>query len=361
MNIEFTSTPHATITSGDTSCASNPVNLAVTISTGHGFWTSSGTGTFVPNDTTLNAVYMPSAADDAAGGFGLLFTSTSNGGCRSTHDSIDVTLIPSPTAAYTSVPACPTFPVTFTDASTATGSVTGWNWNFGDGGTSAAQNPSHVYATGGPYNVTLTVATAQGCISSVTTTDLIDVYPAPTAGFSMSPNPASQTTPLVSFTDASIGATQWHWDFDYTYPIVNGLFTDTLQNTSFTYPDTGVYVVQQIVTNSYGCTDTAYNSVDIIPEYVLYAPNAFTPNNHDGLNDEFMPKGVGIDPDNFEMDIFDRWGNLIFKTTDVNKGWDGKANGGSQIAQMDVYVWKIRTKDTRGQNHSYMGHVSIVR
>jgi gliding motility-associated-like protein len=101
--------------------------------------------------------------------------------------------------------------------------------------------------------------------------------------------------------------------------------------------------------------------VEIIPEYVFFAPNAFTPFNHDGINDVFMPSGVGIDPDNFEMSIFDRWGNEIFKTTDLNKGWDGTANGGKNIAQIDVYVWKVKTKDFRGDSHSYVGHVTIVK
>jgi gliding motility-associated-like protein len=94
---------------------------------------------------------------------------------------------------------------------------------------------------------------------------------------------------------------------------------------------------------------------------VLYAPNAFTPLNVDGINDVFMPQGVGIDPENFEMTIFDRWGTEIYKTNDINKGWDGRANGGKNIAQIDVYVWKIKTKDYRGEDHSYIGHVTIVK
>jgi gliding motility-associated-like protein len=136
---------------------------------------------------------------------------------------------------------------------------------------------------------------------------------------------------------------------------------DTLQNPVYSYSDTGSYVVELIVANSFGCTDTAFKTVTVIPEYALYAPNAFTPNNHDGLNDLFMPKGVGIDPNNFEMLIFDRWGNMIFKTTDINKGWDGHANKGSAVAQEDTYVWKIVTKDTKGNDHQYLGHVTIVK
>jgi gliding motility-associated-like protein len=163
---------------------------------------------------------------------------------------------------------------------------------------------------------------------------------------------------LVSFEDQSVGALYWAWDFGV--PVIT-TDSSSLQNPTYSYADTGIYVVQLIVTNSFGCTDTAYNDVEIQPEYVIYAPNAFTPLNHDGINDYFMPQGVGIDPNNFEMTIFDRWGNAIFKTTDINKGWDGKANGGDKVAQIDVYVWKIRTKDYRGDNHDYIGHVTIIK
>jgi large repetitive protein len=253
---------------------------------------------------------------------------------------------------------CEDFTTTFTGLSDI---GTSYSWNFGDGSVSQSGTPvTYTYTTAGTYDVTLTVTTALGCVSSVTNTGYITVFPAPTAGFSTSPTQATTTAPLINFTDLSSGGNEWNWDFIYTNPPA-GIFTDTLQNPSFSYPDSGYYMVQQIVTNSFGCSDTAYNNVEILPEYVLYAPNAFTPNNHDGLNDTFMPTGVGIDPDNFEMSIFDRWGNEIYKTNDVRKGWDGHANGGSKIAQIDVYVWKIKTKDFRGENHSYVGHVTIVK
>jgi gliding motility-associated-like protein len=263
--------------------------------------------------------------------------------------------------SFMSVPAasgCEDFSTTFTGLSNI---GTTYSWNFGDGsGTFAGTPITHTYTTSGTYTVVLTVTTALGCTSSVTEPNYITVFPSPVAGFTSNPQPAYSTAPLVSFVDQSSGGNEWDWDFIYTNPQL-GLYTDTLQNPTFSYPDSGIYIVQQVVTNSFGCTDTAYNNVEIIPEYVFFAPNAFTPNNHDGINDVFMPKGVGIDPNNFEMYIFDRWGNLIYKTTDVTKGWDGTANGGKNVAQIDVYVWKVKTQDFRGEGHSYVGHVTIVK
>ena len=100
--------------------------------------------------------------------------------------------------------------------------------------------------------------------------------------------------------------------------------------------------------------------IDIIDDFVFYAPNAFTPND-DGTNEIFLPQGIGYDIKTFNMMIFDRWGNLIYTTDDYKKGWDGKANQGTEIAQIDVYVWKVSLVDNQKRMHKYIGHVSIVK
>ncbi|HEY0030368.1 MAG TPA: PKD domain-containing protein, partial [Bacteroidia bacterium] len=254
---------------------------------------------------------------------------------------------------------CEAFTATFNGVSDI---GTSYAWDFGDGSATVTGEPvSHTYPNFGSYNVTLTVTTAMGCTSSITYNNYIDVYPSPTAAFSYSPTTITQTAPLVTFTDLSTVTsgtiTDWLWNFDYPSTI----FNSTDQDPTFSYNDTGVYTVQLVVMNTFGCTDTAYNTLEVEPEYTLYAPNAFTPFNHDGINDTFMPRGVGIDPDNFEFMVFDRWGTMIYKTTEINKGWDGKANGGDKVAQIDVYVWKINTKDYKGDDHQYIGTVTIVK
>ncbi|HLF46509.1 MAG TPA: gliding motility-associated C-terminal domain-containing protein, partial [Chitinophagaceae bacterium] len=92
----------------------------------------------------------------------------------------------------------------------------------------------------------------------------------------------------------------------------------------------------------------------------IYIPNCFTPNG-DGVNDVFMPDGYGIDEQQFEMWIFDRWGNMIYYTEDLHKGWNGKANNGKEIAQIDTYVYKVRCKDVMGNRHTFIGKVSLVK
>ncbi len=90
----------------------------------------------------------------------------------------------------------------------------------------------------------------------------------------------------------------------------------------------------------------------------LFVPNAFSPNN-DGINDTFFPKGIFISK--YEMMIFDRWGNLIFFSDELNKSWDGIANYGSEIAQPDVYVYAIKGTDINRKKHNYKGVVTLVR
>jgi gliding motility-associated-like protein len=222
-------------------------------------WTSSGTGTFAPSDTSLSGAYNPSPADDAAGNVTLVFTSANNGGCKSKADTINVTLVPSPTAAYTSVSACPTFPVTFTDGSTAPGSVVGWNWNFGDGSpTSSTQSPTHIYATGGPYNVMLIVTSNNGCVDTLT--QVVNVFDKPLADFNANGICLSDGT---TFTDSSTvggGATinSWSWSFGDS-----GMSTS--QNPTHNYPGAGTYSVDLIVTSSQGCIDTVSQSVNVLP------------------------------------------------------------------------------------------------
>ena len=90
------------------------------------------------------------------------------------------------------------------------------------------------------------------------------------------------------------------------------------------------------------------------------APNTFTPN-EDNKNDIFLPLGVGWDSEKYQLDIFDRWGNYCFTTKEVGQGWDGKANKGSETAQIDTYTWKVDLTDVFGKNHKYIGRVTIIR
>ncbi|HEU4717247.1 MAG TPA: gliding motility-associated C-terminal domain-containing protein, partial [Bacteroidia bacterium] len=125
------------------------------------------------------------------------------------------------------------------------------------------------------------------------------------------------------------------------------------------YADTGVYHVQQIVVNQWGCEDTLDYDVVIVPYTTLFIPNTFTPNG-DGKNDVFMPVGQFVA--DFHMMIFDRWGNLIYETNDQSMGWDGHANGGNEKAQIDTYVYVVTFHEMyTGNYHRIIGNVNLIR
>ncbi|MES2591148.1 MAG: PKD domain-containing protein [Bacteroidota bacterium] len=255
---------------------------------------------------------------------------------------------------------CTPLCVNFQDSSViSTGTNQQWLWDFGDGETSTLSNPNHCYYNTTIYSpiintVTLTVTSNEGCSTTLIKNNCITVNPTPFAAFAYSPNPVTILSPIVSFQNQSQGANSWQWTLN------NGLqdSVSLLQHPYYTYTDTGQFEVNLIVNNSYGCPDTITHTVIVGPDWVIYIPNAFSPND-DGVNDGFLARGYGIIE--FEMLIFDRWGNQIYKTDDISKPWDGKANLGTEIAQMDVYVYVIRLTDVHKLKHKYSGIVSLLR
>jgi gliding motility-associated-like protein len=157
---------------------------------------------------------------------------------------------------------------------------------------------------------------------------------------------------MVVFTDLSSANTLgWFWNFgDST--------TSTTQSPIHTYSGRGTFMVMLVVTGDGGCTDTAWQPIEVVPEQTLFVPNAFTPNG-DGKNDEFQ--AVGLEIIAFTMDIYDRWGNHLFTSDRMDIGWDGTAREGGEVAQQDVYVYKIVATDFTGRVEKLTGHVTLLK
>ncbi len=183
--------------------------------------------------------------------------------------------------------------------------------------------------------------------------------PGPDANFGYTPTVITSSEETVYFYDASTGnIVDWVWDYGDDSPNESG------NNVNHQYPDVGAYPVTLIVTDVNGCVDTITKLINIQDPFVIFIPNIFTPNN-DGKNDVFTPKGVNVDPNNFHLYIFDRWGEVIFHTTIWNnnqaEGWNGtKNNSGSyKDAVLGVYVYKITCKDNDGNPYEYVGKVYL--
>jgi gliding motility-associated-like protein len=313
---------------------SSQVNTNQTITGGHLY--------ALPNNYNVELV--------AVSGFGCLDTIVKT-----------VTVSPNPFVNFSTIDTvgCEPLCISFQNlSSVVTGTTIQYVWNVGDGSpASNSQSFDHCYINDSVFapayfNVTLTVTSDSGCISTLSKNNYITVYPRPDARFTAQPHTTTITNPVVSITNSSIGANYFNWNF--RDQDTSSLFAPP----SHTYADTGIYTIVLITSTTYNCVDTAYQTIVIEPDFTFFIPNAFTPND-DGINDSFSGKGIFIKE--FEMTIFDRWGNLIYKTSDINKPWDGKANHGNEIAQAEVYVYDIQVTDLRGGKHKYKGVVTLLR
>ncbi len=325
-----------------------------------GVW-SEGTGTFKKDNTDLTGTYIPSAQEIIAGKVTLILTSNTNGLCPSHKDTVTFTINPNPVIDFSvNIPkACPDHCVNFTDLTTVGGNtkIDKWIWNFSID-SSKIQHPTNIcFVKPGFYDVSLTAISDAGCKSSLTKPQFIETYPEPTAAFRVNPTSASIYDPSFNFyNQSSLDVVSWTWNLGD-----GKIISPKIQNPSHTYElgVSGTYTIGLFVANNYGCVDTTYRNVEVLPEFTFFIPNAFTPYRNDGTNDTFFGKGVGIIA--YHIWIFDRWGNMVFDTTDINHGWDGRANGGQDIAQQDVFVWKVKLTDIFNRKHDYIGTVTLVR
>ncbi|MEW6470547.1 MAG: PKD domain-containing protein, partial [Bacteroidota bacterium] len=274
-------------------------------------------------------------------------------------DSSLVTVNTAPVISFYASDSSGCAPLCVTFTNNTPGSVT-VNWSTTDNGATGSGNTwNHCYNNPGSYDVTITVTDNNGCSSTQTAVGLINVYGNPVADFTLSPQPTTILNPEICFTNTSINADTYTWDFGDPYSNAQNN-SSNLEDVCHVYSDTGTYCVKLIAATVNGCVDSVTYCLVIGPDFTFYAPNAFTPDG-DGTNDLWAPTGIGIDESEYELWIFDRWGDMIWMTDVWGKGWDGRANGGDEIAQIDTYVWKVKVKDLFGNMHVYVGHVSIIK
>lgn len=270
--------------------------------------------------------------------------------------SSTVTVYPAPNVDFgTDVPnGCLPHLVTFEDLTSPAPSS--WEWDFGDpdsnGNTSQSQNPSHMYTETGSYSVSLSVTTAEGCTGQSTQNGLINIYQPPLADFETDTHQNSIIDPKFEFTDLSTSdVVTWDWDFG------DGN-TSSDQHPTNTYLDTGLFVVNLTVINSDGCEASATGRVYLSPIRTLYVPNSFTPND-DRFNNTFRAYGEGYDWSTFQMMVYNRWGEEIFRSNVLEVGWDGKYK--SNDVEEGMYAWRIYIDDFYGRTYPFNGHVMLLR
>ncbi|MPM16425.1 hypothetical protein SDC9_62804 [bioreactor metagenome] len=232
-----------------------------------------------------------------------------------------------------------------------------YNWSFSDGVTSNAASPTRTFNTPGKYDATLDVITADGCEDSETEIGIVNVYELPVSNFVVDSPSVTMDNPVVNFTDMSSMASSYFWTFgDYSSPANYSNEANPVH--AFSGP--GDYIVWQTVYSDNGCSDSSYTVIHVELNMAFYIPNAFSPYNEDGVNDIFQPFGIGIglEEGTYSMLIFNRWGRLIFKSEDIDYGWNGKVDG--SMAAPGVYSYRIEVKFGDGLWHVYNGKITLI-
>jgi gliding motility-associated-like protein len=267
---------------------------------------------------------------------------------------------PLPTASFLGQgEGCAPLTVAFTNTSLQ---AIGYQWFFGDGGSSTADNPVYIYNTPGTYTVTLVATGVGGGQQTMVKVDSVVVRPRANAYFVLQPSEVVvPTQPVFTYNLSAFSDSHW-WDFgDGT--------TYTSNNPVHYYTEPGSYDVMLIANNVWNCPDTFLQegAVTARASGSLAFPNAFTPGSagpSDGTydpmsytNDVFFPIHEGVE--DYRLEIFNRWGELIFVSEDVLRGWDGWYRG--RPCKQDVYVWKCRARFSDGRETMLKGDVTLIR
>ena len=218
---------------------------------------------------------------------------------------------------------------------------------------SNGQNTAAVYLGAGTYS--LTVVDSLGCQASQ---EVTVIESAPTAEITSSVVQAYTNSPIQLQSTSTAGLfpiTSWNWSFG------DGSLS-YLENPIQSYTQAGNYTITLVVTDEFGCTDTASYSIEFDPDFVFYIPNSFTPDG-DGINQVFLPVfSGGIDAANYQMLIFNRWGEIIFESQDPTIGWDASFSLNGNPCQASTYTYVVNFKvPSLSEQKTISGHVNLIR
>ena len=211
---------------------------------------------------------------------------------------------------------------------------------------------THCFTSAGEHQVVGRIKNdLTGCVNSQTF--LVRGFTKPRADFTWDPEKPVEGLGDVHFinTSAGEGLGTFSWSF-----INDKGFRSQDENTSFYFSEAGIYPVAFVVEDEHGCADSVVKIVEIAPDFNFYIPDAFTPNG-DSRNEIFMPVARAVR--SYDMRIFNRWGDLIFHSSDLGVGWDGTFNG--VPCKQEVYAWKVTLKTLQGELRNYAGQVTLLR
>ncbi|MCW5898131.1 MAG: gliding motility-associated C-terminal domain-containing protein [Flavobacteriales bacterium] len=234
------------------------------------------------------------------------------------------------------------------------------HWNFGNGTQAFTPTPTITFGAG-TWTVTLTATSPLGCSASASASGAVVAHQPPTAAFTADPWHTDMGSPTIQFTDMSTGQiAQWAWDFG------DG-GTSNAQHPAHTYGWAAMHAVELWVSDVHGCVDATSLAVTVDPVHEVVIPNVFTPDPngsgggaydpYDLSNDVFYP--FAKDVADFRMRIFNRWGELVFESDELKRGWDGWYRG--QLCPQDVYVVRAWFRFTDGKELVRTTDLTLLR
>lgn len=296
------------------------------------------------NNNTVFSTQQNAAGLFNAGSNTVGLSVTSNEGCKSDTVFKSFSLKTKPQVTMDFNDACRQSTVIFTAAETVTNiGMVSWHWDFGDGNTFTGNPATHVYNSNNNYTIKLYGISAEGC-SSDTIQDVINIYG--TNAFAGNDTIAAANQPIQL---QASGGLSYEWS-----PSV-GLSATGIANPVATNAIDRSYFLRAFTPE--GCESFDTINIKIYKGPEIYVPGAFTPNG-DGTNDFLKAIPVGISNVEYFM-IYNRYGQLIFRTNDYSKGWDGRINGKDQ--DTGNYVWMAAAIDFRGNKIFRKGTVLLIR
>ncbi len=283
----------------------------------------------------------------------VLLETTSLNGCL---DTARYNVVVHPQAILSFTTNSPCFPdsVKLTNTSSiSVGTISSYKFEMTDGFQSTLINPSHKFTTAGTYGVKLTTISDKGCKDTLDKPGSIIVRVKPNALFTQERLPDKQfDVATIKFTNASSNdVTLYNWNFG------NGN-TSTEENPEADFNDTFRKLVTLIVTNNVGCTDTfSARTGSLVSDFVFYMPDAFSPGTN-GVNDVLKPVMTPY-VRKYVMEVFNRWGERVFYSDDLTKGWDGTYNG--EDCEQGVYICRIYLVPMRGAIRSENLSITLLR
>jgi gliding motility-associated-like protein len=345
LDVSFTHNDSLCVTSNSFNFAGNVNGPAITTYS----W-DFGTHANPANANTLN---VNNVVFDTSGIFPVTLTASFLNCSESANSSVFIFSVPTIGFTISDELKCEPYPAQFINLSQYEAPLL-YSWNFGDGGTSTEENPLYVYYHAGTYSVELTIVSTIGCIDtfSLVQQDLVTIHPKPVAGFSVDKPETTVCDSRIQFTDQSQGANK----ITYFFQEFGSGSTDP--NPSYTYLTDGMHYPEQIVFNQYGCSDTTFRAIAIEP-FTLYVPNTFTPDGNE-FNNDFFAK-LGLEPVEWDMKIYNRWGEEVYRSTDFKEHWDGTFAGIPCKEGTYSYVIRYVSCAPYANAEVITGHVALLR